>query len=572
MPHRIFLFLVFFANVLHANLPQEYFIELKLKLSKAFNQKNIINKIREEEFQKFKNSGNEDYLLAYKYATLYFYDLKKDGVQFFITSNEVLKLNNARYPIITTEANNSIANYLEGFSPEISLKYINEAISNELRYNEKSDLIPHLYHFKGKLYFNLKNYDQALHFFQLALNHYKSTDYLYISSMHNNFGLVFAEQKNYKKSIAEFEKALSYLSKLNMDTDEELDFKYLIFSNLGEVYHDLSDNKNALYNWEKVLHYLILNPRKVNERPSLIFNLYNCYSNQSLLQKRDDLILFLKKVNGSKIELNDEFNKVYASILLDYSFKKANIKDAEFYSQRLNELNEKNANWKKEQFAKISNLLNKNIIENVNQKFDYQVERQNRKIFWMSLTFFLIVVIFVTTYILLYNKRKKDKQLYISKNLISDQQKRLMEQDLLIKNEKIKNLHLNLNLKQETEKVFLDKIKKVRKSDAENVEQVLRELYFDMNNLIGIDKKSIGFSEESSTENKQFITLLSEKYPFLNEQELQFCVYFRLDLSAKEISVLEKITDGSVRVYKSKIKSKLGLKKDESLVEFLKSI
>lgn len=572
MPNRIFLFLVFLSNVLYADLPHEYFIELNLKLSKAINHKNVINEIRKEEFQKFKNTGNEDYLLAFKYASLYFYDLKKNGVQFFITSNEVLKLNNGKYPIITTEANNSIANYLEGFSPEISLKYINEAIANELQYNKKSILIPHLYHFKGKLYFNLKEYNQALYFFRLALSHYKSSDYLYISSMHNNFGLVFAKQKQYKKSIEEFEKSLSYLPKILNITEEVLDFKYLVYSNLGEVYYDLSDRKNTLYNWGKVLDYLKLNPQKVNERSALIFNLYHCYSNQSLFRERDDLIIFLKKVYESNIELNDEFKKVFASILLDYSFKMGNVSDAEFYAQKLNDLNEKNAHLKKEQFAEISNLLNKNIIENVNQKFDYQVERQNRKIFWMSFIFFLIIVIFVATYILLYNKRKKDKQLFVSKNLISEQQKKLMEQDLLIKNEKIKNLHLNLNLKQETEKVFLDKIKKVRKSDAENAEQVLRELYFDMNNLIGIDKKSIGFSDESSAENKQFIKLLSDKYPFLNEQELQFCVYFRLDLSAKEISVLEKITDGSVRVYKSKIKSKLGLKKDESLIEFLKSI
>ena len=93
-----------------------------------------------------------------------------------------------------------------------------------------------------------------------------------------------------------------------------------------------------------------------------------------------------------------------------------------------------------------------------------------------------------------------------------------------------------------------------------------------MNNLINIDKRNIDFTDENTKENKNFVKKLSEEYPQLSIQELQLCVYFRLNLNAKEISMLEKISDGTVRVYKSKIKAKMGLEKDTNLEDILKQI
>lgn len=65
---------------------------------------------------------------------------------------------------------------------------------------------------------------------------------------------------------------------------------------------------------------------------------------------------------------------------------------------------------------------------------------------------------------------------------------------------------------------------------------------------------------------------LSQQFPSLTEQELKLCAYFKLNLSSKEVSLLEGITSGSVRVYKTKIKSKMGLGKEQKLDDFLNII
>ena len=137
-------------------------------------------------------------------------------------------------------------------------------------------------------------------------------------------------------------------------------------------------------------------------------------------------------------------------------------------------------------------------------------------------------------------------------NLLLESNREILEKDILLQRGKIKNLHMNLNLKIETEKAFLENLKKIKKSKNIDAEETVKDLFFKINNLLQIDEKNT--VNESSAENKEFMEKLSAIFPFLSEQDLKLCAYFRLNLSSKEISLLENITPGSVRVYKTKIK------------------
>ena len=150
--------------------------------------------------------------------------------------------------------------------------------------------------------------------------------------------------------------------------------------------------------------------------------------------------------------------------------------------------------------------------------------------------------------------------------------KEILEKDLQLQKEKVKNLHLNLNLRTETQKAFLENLKKIKKTKNIEPEEILRDLQFKINNLIQLDNKDNELINESSLENKLFMDKLSENFPILSHQELKLCVYFKLNLSGKEIAILEKFTVGSIRVYKAKIKSKMGLSKEENLNDFLNTI
>jgi len=220
----------------------------------------------------------------------------------------------------------------------------------------------------------------------------------------------------------------------------------------------------------------------------------------------------------------------------------------------------------------LNEILNSTIINSINQKYDYKIHSQKVRTLWIILISIVIISFLIYFVISTVKKRKIENEINSQQKIISEQNELILQQNVKIQDEKIKNLHLNLNLKQETAKAFLEKIKKARKSNINDPENILKELYFDLNNLVHIDKKNDNYIEESTSENQNFVKKLSEKYPQLSNQELQLCVYFRLNLSAKEISMLEKISDGTVRVYKSKIKAKMGLEKDTNLEDTLKQI
>lgn len=127
-------------------------------------------------------------------------------------------------------------------------------------------------------------------------------------------------------------------------------------------------------------------------------------------------------------------------------------------------------------------------------------------------------------------------------------------------------------MKIETEKTFLEKLRKVKKSKDASAEQMIKDMLFQVNKLIKIDNKHYATLTENDAETAKFIERLSVLYPVLTPKELKLCLYFRVELSTKEISILLNSTDGIIRVYKTKIKRKMNLKRADTLDQILKGI
>jgi len=69
-----------------------------------------------------------------------------------------------------------------------------------------------------------------------------------------------------------------------------------------------------------------------------------------------------------------------------------------------------------------------------------------------------------------------------------------------------------------------------------------------------------------------FTHQLKKYHPQLSDQEIALCNHFRMNKASKEIAQIEGITDGTVRVYKNKIKNKIGLSQMDSLNVYLMNI
>ncbi|WP_375191068.1 tetratricopeptide repeat protein [Chryseobacterium sp.] len=568
MKKNLSFFILFFFTFCFSQ--EEYLQKLKKRIEYNIDNKTQLQKIADLEKNKFVKTKDSLYFISYKYALLFTFDQdKEDRISHFLTLMELWKANNDKYSIVITDVNFSLALHFENYSSNLSFYYLDKSIENELKIKNSLSL-PHLYHVKGRLYYNEKKYDKANEYFTKALKLYTPDQYLYISSMHNNFGLVYIKKNERNNALQEFKKALEILiKKKNMTHQEHLFFLH-INENLAEAYIKNGNRNEAQTLLEKLFNQNKSREDLVRDLVIICKDLYEVYKSDQNTGKMNGIIDYLK--NSEKKSTDFDTRLLISETLTDYYFNLKNYNEAKVYHFKTLQIKDEMIADNREMTGYLNEVLNKTIIKNINQKYDNEIHSQKVQRSWIILISIIIISFLTYFFISTFKKRKIEKEMNAQQKIISEQKELILQQNLKLQEEKIRNLHLNLNIKQETAKAFLEKIKKARKSNLNNPESILKELYFDLNNLINIDKRNIDFTEQTSVENQNFIRKLSEKYPLLSEQELQLCVYFRLNLSAKEISMLEKITDGSVRVYKSKIKSKMNIPKEKSIEESLQNI
>ena len=63
---------------------------------------------------------------------------------------------------------------------------------------------------------------------------------------------------------------------------------------------------------------------------------------------------------------------------------------------------------------------------------------------------------------------------------------------------------------------------------------------------------------------------LMEKYPKLTKTDLKLCVYIKLNMSTKEIAEMMSISPRSVEMARYRLRKKLGLSPEESIISTLK--
>lgn len=564
----ISLFSLLLMNSCHSDDDNDYFYNLNDYVSAEYTNYNLTN-IRtqyDKELAKYKKTGDKKYLLSSKYVELFLYYSAdtRDILKQIPLVYELLKLNDDQYEYISIACNFTLAQHLEHNSPKLAMQYLNEAIKMDEKVGKKY-FLPHLYHTKGRFYYNEKNYSEAMIYFNKALGMYKirKDDKIFIASMYNNFGLCFNKLNKQDKAIQETLKGIKILEGKKNLNKEDLLFITNMKENLSEYYLTIKDYKNAELFLNQGFEFYQNVEQYNSEFMSISKMLFNLYNSTHQIVKKNNLVIFLL---GIETKIQHVSNKIILYEILQDHYLEINDHEKEkMSSKKIIHLISLYNEQKQKELAQVSDLLNDYFIKNINQKYDYKVSIQKRNIWLLFVSSLLVITILTLAFINVYKKNKKEKEL-------REEQKLILEQDLQLHRNKIENLHLSLNLKIETEKAFLENLRQIKKTKNIDPEETVKDLFFKINNLIQIDKKHNDIINESSSENKLFMEKLSHRFPILTNQELQLCVYFKLNLSSKEISLLENIKDVTARVYKTNIKSKMKLDKETDLTEFLNNI
>lgn len=225
--------------------------------------------------------------------------------------------------------------------------------------------------------------------------------------------------------------------------------------------------------------------------------------------------------------------------------------------------------------AKINNKLSSNIAA-----YSFKIERP-----WIIS--YIMLVVYVVLFLLLlgvihffykkyYTRQKIDliekKQREFELNQL-ESEKRLM---------KIKNDQLNQEIESKNRELTISTMSIIKKNEilnsikrdlltskgAELNKQAINTINKNINN-----KKDWEFLEEAiNNADKDFLKKIKILHPELTPNDLRFCAYLRLNLSSKEIAPLLNISVRSVEIKRYRLRKKMNLAHEKSLVAYILAI
>jgi len=411
---------------------------------------------------------------------------------------------------------------------ELSLKNYDEAISYFNEANEESKKISK--GFLGTCYEKKGEYENALEYQNESLEQFERiNDTAGLSLVNENIGSIYEDLENYDLALRYFVKAYGYVKNVNNGNEAN------VLNNLGDVHRKRGDYEKGLFYTLEALDVA----KKISD-------------NHQLESAHKDL------------------SKTY-SLIGDYKKAFSHLKETErineeiFYSQNTNQLNVLQTVYdtnKKE--TKIKLLIQENETKSARQDT-------------LLVILFSACIVFGGVLLFLRKKRKgKIKiQEYEQRILKAELERKEIEEENLQKEIHLKTAALSkysLHLSQKNKILYdisatLNKLAdRKNMNTSEKLKGLAREIDFDLKH----DKEWDEFVHFFSDIHPSFIKTLSDSSKDnLSPAELRLGMLLRLNLSSKEIASVLRVTPDSIRVARHRLRKKLGLDHKEELVNFL---
>lgn len=226
--------------------------------------------------------------------------------------------------------------------------------------------------------------------------------------------------------------------------------------------------------------------------------------------------------------------------------------------------------------AKIGNKISQNTAS-----FPFIIKRpwylSNYAIALYILIFFTILYIIHSVNRFYY---KKQQQKVIDDNKKMFEIKQLESEQKLMK---LRNKQLNQEIESKNRELTISTMSIIKKNEILN--QIKRELLENQNKIKGNNKviksidKNINNKEDwefleaaFNNADKDFLKKIKSIHPNLTPNDLRFCAYLRLNLSSKEIAPLLNISVRSVEIKRYRLRKKMQLSHEKSLVAYILSI
>ncbi|MBI1835851.1 MAG: tetratricopeptide repeat protein [Flavobacteriia bacterium] len=543
------------------------------------NESNInkLNLYAKEELKKFSETEDKYYLYNSKFAN---YFIAKKSKKY----NKSLKI--LSWIIEDSENEDTeqmawiyyhIASTLTSLNaPKISLEYSFDALKIASKRNY-FDLLPLIYSSIGSNYYIQNNFSKALENNQKAYHFSRTQNYLFKASMVNNISLCYMNLKDNIKAHEFSLKALLILDNVKHKNDLELSVVENIKGNLGSILHKLGQYNEAIDLLEREVEYYFNNKEYLDLAIPPIIELLQLYQIQHQKEKINQVVSKIEYLE-KKINLASQFPSL-TEALYNYYYENGMREKAFIISKHLFKKLNNYSNWNIKQSNVLNEILYRDKLAHMKNdarsqkiilKKTIEEKRKSQLItIIVIIVGILLLVLALLIFITIRKNAYKNSLIHQQQSEIETNRNKILENEIRHHQDNIANMAMILTLKTETEKAFLTKINLLKRKKNIDPEQTIKDLQLSVSNLINIDKKIINTEIESDEVNKLFKNTLLDLHPNLTKTDLEFCCYFRLNLSAKEIGSITGLSDVSVRVFKNKIKNKLNLSPIQSVNDYL---
>ncbi len=434
--------------------------------------------------------------------------------------------------------------------------------------NDFHQIIPHLFNNTGVIYLNLRDYEQALPYFEKALASFTKEEDVYSASLAtSNIAYIY-------ENLGERDKSLElYLGLVPVYLKGER------WTNLADLYSSIASLQEQKGDLQSAGEYIdlalnmILKNRKNFIGPSSqiesriystaaeIENLLGNYK-QSILYARHSLAL--AKANSYQAfilrDLRSMSDSYFALGVIDsaliYSRKYILNIDAEDAGKGLQEVTQ----------LKMQNDFALKLRAAELQSVKKSASLRQRETIYLSgaIMSFLFICVLVLLFV---NQRKKTAAAMLRKaNLELEHQKLSSQMEY-------KNKELTLNMLYLTEKnEFITSIARKLEGMKPDVKRENRVVFQQIINEL-VHNKDVSSWEEFELRfmevHAEFYEALNKTFPDLSPNEKRLCAFLRLNMTTKEVSALTHQSVQSINMARFRLRKKMNMDHDDNLISFL---
>lgn len=460
----------------------------------------------------------------------------------------------------------------------ISLNYL-DAMRQLIDTHQFDDLKGNHLQLRGNNLLYLKQYERAQQIFEEALMVYDTqADSLGKGLIYNNLGNMDFVKGKYVTALIHYQKANTIF---NIFDKTKLANGAL--SNIALIYLYQEKPKEALTIFEQLLSIYKKDTNLLGQSKAYGNIAYAHFLLKNYSKALDN---YQASIDIAKREgYNDVLAVTYKDLAETYEAK-GDIKNALTIFQKYHDLHIKNVGEKTQkevsalQIQYDTEVKNRQLVEQTKTILSLQQSQIiRRQRFILMSTILGSLTLFA---MLLFLKQKtKLKQIQTTKSLkeqilqkelvLKEQQQQLLQTELDNKNKDITTLALDISRKNDFSKMISRGLEQLEKGLPKAYQPKVRQLKMNTLGHLEIDEDVANLQNNIEQVNHQFYESLNN-IAKLSQSEKQICGLIRMNLSNKQIAIIRNTTTDSAKVFRYRIRKKIGLQPKDDVVSFLQSI